>query len=80
MAEIKRHRIWVCPGCGRVYIINTVPAQRIDGAKIRVGDKEFFLDVTRLGEPKCLCGQPLGKEGLPSIEGLTIKILGDNDA
>jgi hypothetical protein len=72
---IKKSRIWVCPRCGRVYLINTVSVPRIDGIKLHVGDKEYLIDVKKLGEPNCLCGQPLGKEGLPVVEGLRIEVL-----
>lgn len=68
----KRHwRFWVCPGCGRVYIINIVPAQKIEGVRLRIGKQEFLLDVTRFGESVCECGQPLGDNYL-TVEGLTI--------
>jgi len=73
--QVKKSRIWVCPRCGRVYLINTVSVPRIDGIKLHVGDKEYLIDVKKLGEPNCLCGQPLGKEGLPVVEGLRIEVL-----
>ena len=67
----KRFRFWVCPGCGRTYIINVIPVQKIDGVKVHIGQQEFFLDVLKLGEPACMCGQPLGENCL-YVEGLTI--------
>lgn len=63
--EDERHlRFWVCPGCGRAYIINIIPVQKVEGAKIHIGKQEFLFDVTKLGECVCICGQAIGKDAL----------------
>jgi hypothetical protein len=67
-------RFWVCPGCGRVYIINVIPAQKIDGVRLSIGKQEFLLDVTNLGEPVCMCGRPIGETCL-KVSGLMINSL-----
>jgi len=67
----KRFRFWVCPSCGRVYIINLKPGQRIEGVRIRIGNQETLLDVSRIGQPVCDCGKPLGDNCL-NVHGLTI--------
>lgn len=69
--EVKRHRFWVCPGCGHVYIINIIPVQKILGVKVHIGKQEFLLDVMKYSESVCVCGQPIGKESL-NVAGLTI--------